>query len=159
MSTIASFAMIWLVIACGLIAILDLRYMIIPDGLNLSLGLAGILFSMSDPQHELSSALLGGLVAGATMGGVRLAYAKLRHVEGLGLGDVKFAVAAGLWTGPWDLPPFLLLAALIGLAAAAFIAPGLKDRMPFGPSLALALALVVLARRELGSPLVDAVLG
>jgi leader peptidase (prepilin peptidase)/N-methyltransferase len=74
-----------------------------------------------------------------------LVYSRWRGMEMLGLGDVKFLAAAGLWlqfnTAPW----FLALAGCIGVAF------GLLQRrfgggkeFPFAPSLCIALAVCVL---------------
>ena len=84
---------------------------------------------------------------------VREAYARLRRREGLGLGDVKLAAAAGAWTGWQGLTDVVLLAAL---AALAFVlaraamrrkAVAGTDRIAFGAFLAPALWIVWVAHQ------------
>ena len=135
----------------GVLALIDIRHGIIPDWLNLSvagLGLAKVV-------------MVGGLVAGIEAAGegvaiglifwlLRRLYFGLRKIQGLGLGDVKFLAAAGIWIGIAGLPILLLIAALTALAAAAVMQLAGRDMtrrtsLPFGPFLAIGLlfALVV----------------
>jgi leader peptidase (prepilin peptidase) / N-methyltransferase len=68
----------------------------------------------------------------------------LRKIQGLGLGDVKFLAAAGLWVGVTGLPLLLLVAALTALVYAGIMQStgrqlsGQTSRS-FGPFLALGL--------------------
>lgn len=102
------------------IAVVDARSFIIPDVLSLPAIPAGLLASgwLLDP----SSAGLASLdhVIGMAAGGVGLwlvreAYFRVRGREGLGLGDVKLAAAAGAWVGWQSLANVILLAAAIAL--------------------------------------------
>ena len=107
------------------LAWIDIRDGIIPDWLNLSvagLGLAKVV-------------IVGGLVAGIEATGegaaiglifwlLRRLYFEWRKIQGLGLGDVKFLAAAGIWIGIAGLPMLLLFAALTALAAAGSHATG-----------------------------------
>ena len=68
-----------------------------------------------------------------------------RHVEAIGLGDVKFSIGAGLLLGASSLPIFLVLASFFGFLTFAckftFCAHANytgKMKIPFGPSLSLA---------------------
>jgi len=82
-------------------------------------------------------------------------YFRLRHTEGLGLGDVKFLVAAAIWVGVAGLPTLLLIAALaaLGVAGCLQLAGHRMQRqtsMPFGPFLALGLLLTPALQLWLG---------
>lgn len=126
------------------IAMIDLHFGIIPDGLNLLvavLGLAWVWISGGDVFDSLmiAAAMLAlGLFCA-------LVYSRWRGKEMLGLGDVKFFAAAGLWLQPEQAPWFLALAgglgAVIGLIWKRVSG---NDESPFGPALCLSLALCVL---------------
>jgi len=122
------------------IALVDLAFGVIPDSLNLILALLG-----------LTSLLMGngdifmGLVNAAGLLGLGLllaiGYSKLRGHEMLGLGDVKFFAAVGLWLPIMLVPWFLFLSGLIGaimgLVWKYYV--GTKE-FPFAPALCLTLA-------------------
>jgi leader peptidase (prepilin peptidase)/N-methyltransferase len=122
------------------LAYCDLRWMILPDKLNAALAAGGLLqsliISMPDPIDSGLGALCGGMVLGA----VAYGFHRLRGYHGLGLGDVKFASAAGFWIGWQGVPLMVLSASLAGLVAAAVGALrssrlDLRAKLPFGPFL------------------------
>lgn len=124
------------------LAIIDLRKTILPDHLNLALAWAGACQSFALGAPKLPDAALGAVLAGASLWLLNGLYRRLRGVDGLGLGDVKFAAAAGLWTG-WQGLPFMLCVASTS-ALAFVILRALRDRqldrttrLPFGPFLGL----------------------
>jgi leader peptidase (prepilin peptidase)/N-methyltransferase len=93
------------------------------------------------------------VLGGAAFWLVRAAYGTLRGREGLGLGDVKLAAAAGAWTGWQDLPNVVLLAAVaalgLALVRAAHRRKGLAgtERIAFGAFLAPAIWVVWVLRQ------------
>jgi leader peptidase (prepilin peptidase) / N-methyltransferase len=140
----------------GVLALIDIRHGIIPDWLNLSvagLGLAKVV-------------TVGGLVAGIEAAGegvaiglifwlLRRLYFGFRKIQGLGLGDVKFLAAAGIWIGIAGLPILLLIAALTALAAAAVMQLAGRDMtrrtsLPFGPFLAIGLLFALVVQQIIG---------
>jgi len=135
--------MIPVCLAIGLLAaitLIDLAFGVIPDELNLTLALLGIV-----------SLLLGqgdiflGLVASAGLLGLSLllaiGYSKLRGREMLGLGDVKFFAAAGLWIPLMMIPWFLVAAGVIGVIIGSLWKFFTKNsEFPFAPALCLSLA-------------------
>jgi leader peptidase (prepilin peptidase)/N-methyltransferase len=131
-------AMGWIVLT---LAACDIRARVLPDSLVLGLGVGGLLVALPVglPDHAI------GAAAGfAALYGVRALHKAVRGVEGLGLGDVKLAGAAGAWVGWQGLPSLVALAAGAGLIAAGLlILLGHRvDRgteIPFGPFLALGL--------------------
>ncbi len=132
-----------LCLALGLlpaIAMIDLAFGIIPDGLNITLGLLGVT-GLILGQGDLFMGLVGS--AGLLGMGLLLAivYSKWRGREMLGLGDVKFFAAAGLWLPAMMIPWFLIIAGLLGAAMGLFWKhmSGAKE-FPFAPALCLALA-------------------
>lgn len=122
------------------IALIDLSFGLIPDELNFTMAILGLVYLfVSDGDLFL------GLIASAGMLGLGLTlaigYSKLRGREMLGLGDVKFLAAAGLWIPPLLLPWFLVAAGLIGVLFGLLwrFVDGSKE-FPFAPSLCLSLA-------------------
>jgi leader peptidase (prepilin peptidase)/N-methyltransferase len=129
----------------------DLRRQILPTSLNVLLGTFGLVFHWStDWAFASASELLAGAALGAgLLLGLRQLYLKVRDIEALGLGDVKFMAAAGLWVGAANVPLLLAIAALgtllTVLALYPFAARGesLRSRpLPFGPGLCVALVIV-----------------
>jgi leader peptidase (prepilin peptidase) / N-methyltransferase len=133
----------------GVLALIDIRHGIIPDWLNLAIAGLGL----------TRAAVAGGLAAsieaacqGAAIGLIfwllRRLYFTLRKIQGLGLGDVKFLAAAGIWTGISAIPVLLLISALTALAAAGVMQWAGRDMtrrtsLPFGPFLAIGLLLAL----------------
>ena len=86
-------------------------------------------------------------VGGGTLFLVSLAYEKLRHIEGMGQGDVKLGLMLGAFTG-WQGALFTLMAAstagaLIGLLLIFTRGADGKTRIPFGTFLAPAAVLAL----------------
>jgi leader peptidase (prepilin peptidase)/N-methyltransferase len=143
----------WLAAVLGwwllLLALIDLRELILPDALTVPLIVVGVLLSatLPGPAPSLRDSLLGAAAGFGALALVAWAYRVLRHREGLGLGDAKLFAAGGAWLGVMRLPELLLLAAMLGIAHA--LAAGAWRRpdklVPFGPALALAFWLVWLA--------------
>ena len=130
-------------IALGLlvaITFIDLAFGVIPDGLNILLGLLGVatLF-MSGEDIYLRLIGVAGLLGLALI--LALGYSKFRGKEMLGLGDVKFFAAAGIWLPiqviPWFLTGAGVLGVLLGVIWQRF--SGSKE-FPFAPALCLSLA-------------------
>jgi leader peptidase (prepilin peptidase) / N-methyltransferase len=95
---------------------IDARSFLLPNLLTAGTLLAGLLFAPllepGDVQLALATAVMRAIVTAAVLLLVRWGYARLRHREGLGLGDVKLAAGIGAWL-PADLIP-----ACFALAAA-----------------------------------------
>lgn len=121
------------------IAFVDLQFGIIPDGLNTLLAITGAWWVWKSGQDIfMALAVSGGLLAVGLF--CALVYSRWRGREMLGLGDVKFFAAAGLWlpfeTAPW----FLALAGVLGVVLGFFWrrAGGGKE-FPFAPALCASL--------------------
>ena len=131
----------------AVLAWIDIRHGIIPDWLNLTiagLGLSKALF-VAGPLAG-SEAVCEGAAIGAIFWLLRRLYFAFRKIQGLGLGDVKFLAAAGIWVGVAGLPVLLLVAAPTALACAAVMQLTgrqltAQTSMSFGPFLAIGLLL------------------
>jgi leader peptidase (prepilin peptidase)/N-methyltransferase len=154
MTTWVSFAL--LVIACGWLSWTDIRFGIIPDWLNAFIAVLGLARGFAtDGASAALMAAAGGVAIGASLLLLRYLYFTWRGMHGLGLGDVKFLAAAGVWTGLADFPVLLLVATLAALLLAGVQHLGgravtARTSLPFGPSLAFGL-LVTLVLQPLAN--------
>ena len=94
------------------------------------------LVGWSDYAVAAVGALIGALVGAGILWLVREFYYRLRHVEGMGLGDIKLMLMVGAYLG-WQLSLltiFLgsLLGAVIGILLIRFKGGNLKMEIPFG---------------------------
>lgn len=155
-----SVAILTLFLTFGVVAITisDVRHLIIPDMLSLPAIPAGIFTfwfaSGGGGSQAVMMSFLGVLLGGASLYVIKAGYERVRHVEGLGLGDVKLFAAGGAWLGPGNLAVTLLLASLAALIAVV-IAMAITGRsgitrmtpLPFGAFLAPAIWLVWMSQQ------------
>jgi leader peptidase (prepilin peptidase) / N-methyltransferase len=143
MPILLSFAL--LCVLCAVLAWIDIRHGIIPDWLNLSIAALGLLtVILSEDRATAIQALGEGAAIGVIFWLLRRLYFAFRGIQGLGLGDVKFLGAAGIWVGIAGIPMLLLVATITALACVG--AMQLSGRtltaqtsMSFGPFLAAGL--------------------
>ena len=96
----------------------DSHRFVVPDVLSgLAFALGVVNGVVTSPEGELAGGLSAlsraGLMAGMFFI-VRVAYRQIRKREGLGLGDVKLAAAAGAWVSLTMLPIVIEMAAVTG---------------------------------------------
>src|SRR5262245_1437600 len=132
----------------GVLAWIDLDRGIIPDWLNLAIGGLGLSKALlvGDAAAGLEAACEGAAI-GIVFWLLRRLYFALRKFQGLGLGDVKFLAAAGIWVGVAGLPVLLMIAALAALLCAGVMQLAgrqlnARSSLPFGPFLAIGLLVV-----------------
>lgn len=150
--------------ACVLVALaaIDLEWQILPDKLNLALagcfalGLADIagLWPLDgrpaewDQVADILPQALGGAALYAFFPWLLgLLVQKWKGREALGLGDVKFLAAAGLWLGPdpQRMAMYMIAIGVIGVVLALFWRRRYGEaEFPFGPSLIIAFAAALL---------------
>lgn len=102
----------------------------------------------------LSGVLLGYLIGGGIVWGMRLAGSLALNKEAMGLGDVHMMAAVGACLGWIDSGLAFFLAAFVGLfwtLISTVFSGSLRRAMPYGPYLAVATVLVLL-----GKPLIEA---
>jgi leader peptidase (prepilin peptidase)/N-methyltransferase len=145
MVVLLSFGLLCLL--CALLAWIDIRDGIIPDWLNLAIAGLGIvtIIMTGDLSVALEALGEGAAIAGAFWL-LRRLYFSFRGIQGLGLGDVKFLGAAGIWVGVAGIPLVLLIAtitalACVGIAKISGRALTAQTSMSFGPFLAAGLLL------------------
>jgi len=145
-------AWLWLAAVGLLLAVVDLRTLLLPNrvllpGVAGGLALLAVAAAVDDRWPDLGRALLAGAAAFAA-----LLLLALIAPSGMGMGDVKLAGLLGLYLG-WLGWPVLILGlflgflaqALLGLALLVARRAGRRTELPFGPALiagALAAALL-----------------
>jgi leader peptidase (prepilin peptidase)/N-methyltransferase len=134
-----------LVFGCALIVLfaIDLEHHLLPNTITLPGIIVGFLFSFFTEPGWVAS-LIGILVGGGVLYLVAEAYYRVRHEEGLGMGDVKMLAMVGAFVG-WQLTLLTLMLAslsgtVIGLTLIATKRGGMKYALPFGTFLALGAA-------------------
>jgi leader peptidase (prepilin peptidase)/N-methyltransferase len=108
--------------------------------------------SIGDGQHSLTGAVVGAALFAGFLFGLALVYPK-----GMGMGDVKFALLLGAFTGYLAAPSTVAVAGFMSLLAGASISiyaivargGGRKTQIPFGPGLAAGTITAVLVGREI----------
>lgn len=120
------------------LALVDAQWRYLPDAGVLLVALLALMPGRMD----LIDSLSGGLTFGLLALGVRWLVGRRLGREALGLGDVKLMAAAGLWLGPFGLPPFLVMSGLTGIVHVLLLRvrrQEIGDGVPFGPALCLSL--------------------
>jgi leader peptidase (prepilin peptidase) / N-methyltransferase len=148
------------IFGCALIVLfaIDLEHHLLPNAITLPGIVIGFLFSLVTEPGWLSS-LIGIAVGGGVLWGIAEAYYRVRHEEGLGMGDVKMLAMVGAFLG-WQLTLLTLMLAsfagtLIGLTLIVTKRGGMKYALPFGTFLALGAA----AAATIGPQLLEWYLG
>jgi leader peptidase (prepilin peptidase)/N-methyltransferase len=124
-----------------------------PRNAILAVGLAAIGLAWAiggDRFTALQTSLAGMAVSGGIVQAVRSAASRALGREAMGFGDVTLMTMVGAWTGWQACVLAFFIAAFIGLAHGVFQLVAHRDNeLPYGPSLCLASALVVVAWRPL----------
>jgi len=112
------FALSCLISGFGLLVILsviDLKIGLLPNVYNAALGVCGIVFHalLNFDWLRIEDIVLGAMIGGGLLWGIRFVANKLYQKDTLGLGDVKLLAAGGIWLGPHGV----LLAATLGAFA------------------------------------------
>ncbi len=134
-----------LVFGCALIALfaIDLEHQLLPNAITLPGIAAGLVFSLfTEPGWQ--AAFVGALAGGGALYAIAEAYYRVRHEEGLGMGDVKMLAMIGAFLG-WKLALVTLMMAslagtVVGLGLIVSKRGGMKYALPFGTFLALGAA-------------------
>ena len=135
-----------------LLTLTDLDAMIIPDGCHivaLAAWLAALPF-VGMSRGEIIAHVIAGLALGGGLLLISLIMDKIMGRDTLGGGDIKLLAVVGLYLGPIDALFALVLACVIGLLFHALWRGENARPFPFGPSIAVAAAAMLLY----GAPLV-----
>lgn len=121
-----------MVLVCAAVA--DLSGRRLPDLASLLAALLGGVLALHRGPAALSAGLVAAMLTGTVLLLLRRSFAALKGDPGLGLGDVKLAVALALWLGaatPWALAA----AGALGLIQVR-LSKSFDGKIAFGPALA-----------------------
>lgn len=141
-----------------LLTLTDLEAMIIPDGCHIFAAAAWAVFQpfMSQGFSETAWSLAAALLYGGGLLGISLIMDRVMGRDTLGGGDIKLFAVAGLYLDMVGTLFAMILACVAGLLLSGLLKRSGSDRaFPFGPSIALATAVMLLY----GGPLVQWYLG
>jgi len=149
-----------LLFGCALIVLfaIDLEYHLLPNVITLPGIVVGFALSFFTEPGWIAS-LIGLLVGGGVLYAIAEGYYRIRHEEGLGMGDVKMLSMIGAFLG-WRLTLLTLMLAsvsgtIIGVLLIVTRRGGMKYALPFGTFLALGAA----AAASVGPALLEWYLG
>jgi leader peptidase (prepilin peptidase)/N-methyltransferase len=149
-----------LIFGCALIVLfaIDLEHHLLPNIITLPGIVVGLIFSFFTEPGWMAS-VVGAVLGGGALFAIAEAYYRVRHEEGLGMGDVKMLAMVGAFLG-WKLTLLTLMLAslsgtVIGLLLIATGRGGMKYALPFGTFIALGAA----AAATVGPTVVDWYLG
>jgi leader peptidase (prepilin peptidase)/N-methyltransferase len=144
-------ALLWCAAAAVLVALaaIDWDTTLLPDALTQPLLWAGLLAAALGATLPLADALWGAAAGYLSLWSVYWLFKLTTGKEGMGYGDFKLMAAIGAWLGWQMIVPVLLLASVIGalVGIAMKLAATLREGryVPFGPFLAGAALVVMLA--------------
>lgn len=151
-----SWQALWLYSACLTLlalAVIDWRVQLLPDILTLPLLWAGLLYQWLFQPVYLADAIIGAVVGYVSLWSFYWLFKLTTGKEGMGFGDFKLLAALGAWLGWLSLPLVVLfsagLGAILGLAYQALSPQARGAPMPFGPFLALAGWIMLLAGNDI----------
>ncbi len=140
----ASCVLGWTLLVLAVVDSLALR---LPDILTLPLIAAGLAVSWFLPEHDLLGHAVGAAVGLLAFWSIAALYRAMRGQDGLGMGDMKLAAAAGAWLD-WQALAFVVLVACavglvwVGVAVMRRGRDALEERIPFGVALAFAIWII-----------------
>ena len=123
---------------------IDLEHHLLPNVITIPGIVVGFLFSLvTEPGWRDS--LIGIVIGGGVLWVIAEAYYRIRHEEGLGMGDVKMLAMIGAFLG-WKLTLVTLMMAsfagsFVGVVMIVSRRGGMKYALPFGTFLAMGAAL------------------
>jgi leader peptidase (prepilin peptidase)/N-methyltransferase len=146
-------AALWVSCALGwwllALAWIDAETFRLPDVLTLPLILAGLAEAAWLEPDAIFDRAEAAALAAAALYLLAFTYRRLRHRDGLGLGDAKLLAAGGAWTGLASLPWIMMAGAVLALGYALILrlrgeALSATTKIPFGPFLAAGIWLAFL---------------
>jgi leader peptidase (prepilin peptidase) / N-methyltransferase len=144
--------------ALVLVSQVDLEIRIIPDIVILPVAAIGVPLMIALGAAPWWQWPVAGVGAAAFLFVISEVYFRVRHVEGMGFGDVKLALCMGVYLGAAVIPALFvgfLAGAVVGVVIVATRKGDAKTAIPFGPFLAAGAMLALF----FGHALISAYLG
>lgn len=144
-----------LLLASSLVVVtfIDIDHQIIPDRISLSGIPIGFAVSFATGYPGWLSSLIGIVAGGGSLLLIAELYERFSGKESMGGGDVKLLAMLGAFLG-WKSVPFIIFAgslggSLVGVPVMLMQKEGRDFKIPFGPFLAVAALLYMLAGEEI----------
>ncbi len=143
------------ILACILLAaaFIDMKYMIIPDRLNVPGAVIGVIFALLSGFKAVVIGVVGAFTGIAILMVLFWMGKIFFHREGVGMGDVKLAAVIGIFVGPFWCAIALLLAVFSGgvwgIIQMLFGKKTVQGQIPFGPFISLGGGAVLLCRSQI----------
>lgn len=148
---------IWLLVVClfVLLAVYDLRWLLLPDKLTVPLAVAALVLLGAEAWFGLSGRGIEGPILAALLAAAGFwSLAAITRGRGMGGGDIKLVAGIGLLLGLQKTAAALVIAfvsaAVIGLVLLGLKLKSRRDPIPFGPFLIAGTIIAYLA----GGPLI-----
>lgn len=129
-------------------SLIDYDHMIIPNSINLTIAISGILFALLGWTVNIKQAAFGFIVGGGIFFLLALLSMLLFRKEGMGGGDIKLVAASGIYLGAQNVMiSFILtcyISGIILLIMLLFKKVKKGQYIPFGPFIATGMMIVVL---------------
>jgi leader peptidase (prepilin peptidase)/N-methyltransferase len=136
----------WALIA---LSVIDLDHQLLPDDITLPLLWGGLLLNTGGLIVPLGQAVWGAALGYLILWSVYKLHRLATGKEGMGQGDFKLLAALGAWLGWQALPMIIIISsacgAIVGLALIVFRSRDKNLPIPFGPYLAAAGWIVLVA--------------
>jgi leader peptidase (prepilin peptidase)/N-methyltransferase len=127
--------------SCIALLVIDAQFRILPDRITLTGTVVGIALSFFSRMRTPVSAVAGAALGAGGLFLLAYLWEKLRHVEAMGMGDVRMLGMIGALLGAPGVVVTILLASvsgsLVGLALVIARRGSLQTALPFGVFLAL----------------------
>lgn len=120
-------------------SVIDWDTFVLPDGITLGGSLLAIPSAVYLLGNTWQNSVSGALLGAGGLAAIHFYYRKVRHIDGLGLGDVKLMFILGGLCGLNGLPVVLFVGSATGIALTLFLhgRQAWKTPVPFGPFLSL----------------------
>jgi len=141
---LASLSMLGLAVCLVIMIVTDLEHRIIPDEIQIAILVLGIIYryALDSEISQYFSGTLFGLVFALAL---RYGFYLWKKRDGLGMGDVKFFAASGMFLDIKLFMPFLFFSGIFGIVFSYFWKKmGGEEEFPFGPSLAVSMLACIL---------------
>jgi leader peptidase (prepilin peptidase) / N-methyltransferase len=148
-ATLLALVFTWTLVA---LTFIDADTTLLPDDLTLPLLWLGLGANLVGTFAPLNEAVIGAIAGYLVLWSIYWLFKLATGKEGMGYGDFKLLAALGAWMGWKALLPILLLSSLVGAVVGIFLIVlarrGREVPIPFGPYLAAAGFIVMLAGSE-----------